>query len=266
MVKKLIKYDFKSFAKIMVPIYLVLIGVAALYRFISVFETRSTFYDVFNGSAIFLLVLTLVFCFVLTFIVSVVRFYKGLYTAEGYLSHTLPVTPASHIFSKLTVSLIFDVFTVLVAVLTLAIATAGETFVEIMKAAFYLAKRFFRFIGAQGALYVIEALVALIVALAAAHLLMYMCISIGQLAKKHKVLAAVGVYFAIYVVKQMIGTLILAIGATSDLFVKIAGFVRAHPYGASHAIILGAMLTALIFGALYFFITHFIMKKHLNLE
>ena len=36
---------------------------------------------------------------VLTLVVSLVRFYQGMYSSEGYLSHTLPVTPTRFLAS-----------------------------------------------------------------------------------------------------------------------------------------------------------------------
>ena len=45
-----------------------------------------------------------------------VRFYKNLYTDEGYLMHTLPVTPRQLLVSKLTVG---SLWSFLVTILTL---------------------------------------------------------------------------------------------------------------------------------------------------
>ena len=266
MVKKLIKYDFKAFGKIMFPAYLVLLGVAALYRFVSIFESDTTYYNIFNVSAISIVVISVIVCAVMTVIVSIVRFYKGLYTAEGYLSFTLPVTPSAHIWSKLIVSLIFDALTAVVSFLVLAITTAGELFVEIIKAALYQLKDVFVKIGGQSPLYVIEIILLTIVAAATAHLLMFMCISIGQIAKKHKILAALGIYFAIYVVKQILGTVFLASGVTSNFFMDVTEFISKHTHSFFHLFFCGLIVLEALFGALYFIITRLMMKKHLNLE
>ncbi len=266
MVKKLIKYDFKSFGKILFPAYVVLLGVAALYRLLSLFETDSTSYRIFNASAIVILVVAGIVCSVMTVIVSIVRFYKGLYTAEGYLSFTLPVTPAAHIFSKLITSLIFDALTLVVSFAALAVATAGEVFAEIVKAGLYLIKYGFKTVGGQSPLYVVEVVVLALVAAATAHLLMFMCISIGQTAKKHKILAALGIYFAIYVVKQILGTLFIAQGVVSDLFGNLARFAAEHSHAFLHLFFCGGIVLEFAFGVLYFVITRLMMKRHLNLE
>ena len=266
MVKKLIKYDLKAFLKVMLPVYFVLIGVAALYRIVSLFENDGVFFGIFNASAVIILVISVIVCLLLTFIFSIVRFYKNLYTAEGYLTFTLPVTPAAHIISKLTVSLIFDVITLAVVILSVAVATAGELFAEIVKAAFYLLGGAFRFLGGQSPLYVAEFVIMIIASLVAAHLLTYMCISVGQVVNKHKILLAVGVYFGVYVVSQVIGTVVLALGVSTDLPTHIAEFAYRSPHAFLHILLCGVTLLEIALAAIYYAVTHRMIKKHLNLE
>ena len=55
---------------------------------------------------------------------------------------------------------------------------------------------------ANGLFYIIEVLLLILVAIICGYLLIYACISIGQLARKNKILAAVGVYFGYSVVLQ----------------------------------------------------------------
>ncbi len=93
MVRKLIKYDFSSYLKLLLPVQLILLGIAALNRIIQLFEDgSSTVYNIVFGSSVFLYVVSIIIAIVLTFVVSIVRFYQGMYSNEGYLSHTLPVT------------------------------------------------------------------------------------------------------------------------------------------------------------------------------
>jgi len=266
MVKKLIKYDFKAFAKVMLPIETVLLGVALLYRIVSFFEEDSIFFNIFNVSTIIIFTIAIIAALLMTFIFSVVRFYKNLFTAEGYLSFTLPVTPSAHIASKLTVSLIFDVITFLTVIVSVAVATAGETFVEIVKAGVFLFDRAADMIGGQTALYVIEFVILALVSVAAAHLLTYMCVSIGQLASKHKVLLAFGIYFAVYVVKQIISTTFIASGAATDGFRHLADFIMENPRTSAHLALCGMILVELVLGTVYYIVSQNLIKKKLNLE
>lgn len=266
MVKKLIKYDFRAFAKVMVPVELVLLGVALLYRVMSFFESDNAIYRTFDTSAVIILIISCVAAFFTSFFFSVVRFYRNLFTAEGYLSFTLPVTPAAHIASKLIVSLIFDVITVVSIFAAVAVATAGEVFAEIVKAVLYLFERASSIVGGQMPLYIIEAIVLAVVFVSAAHLLTYMCVSVGQLANKHKILLALGVYFAVYVVKQLISTTFLATGTATGGIQNIMKYIAENRKLSLHLILSGAILIELVLGAVYWIVSNALMKKKLNLE
>ena len=266
MVKKLIKYDFLAFAKVMLPIEIALVGIAALYRFVTIFESNTTAFKIFNVSTVTILVIAALTAFIMTFVYSFVRFYKNLYTAEGYLSFTLPVTPSAHIASKLTVSLIYDLITVVTAFVAFAVATAGEVFGESMKAAFYLYGKAAERIGGATPFYVIEFILTAIVAVAAAHLLTYMCVSLGQTAKRHKILSALGIYFAIYVVKQLLGTLYITTGVTTDLFDEIVSFAAKSPNLFVHLFFLTVCVVEAALGAEDFAVTGHVMKKKLKHE
>lgn len=266
MVKKLIKYDLMAFAKVMLPIEIALLGVAALYRFVSLFENESTAYSIFNVSTIIILVIASLTALLMTTIYSMVRFYKNLYTQEGYLSFTLPVTPSAHIVSKLVVSFIFDIVTLVTVFVSFCIATAGDVLTECFKAGGYLFSKIAEKIGGQTPLYIVEFIVMLIVYILAFHLLTYMCISIGQCANKHKVLLAVGIYFAVYTAKQIAGTIFIAVGVSTNLFIDIENFVVNNLRLSAHLGMIGFTFLELILGSVYFFVTKNLMKKKLNLE
>ena len=266
MVRKLIKYDFKAFSKVMIPTWCVLLGLAAVYRIISFFETDTTAYEIFNVSAIVILVVATITTLLMTFIFSIVRFYKNLFTTEGYLTLTLPVSTQAHITSKFIVSLIFDALTVVATLAAFCIATAGDVLQEVVKAGTFMFGKVIEVVGGQTWAYVIECIVLAIVALASAHLLTYACISIGQTARKHKILLAVGIYFAVYVVKQIIATTFISIGVTTRILDDIVEFFRTNPRASLHIVLIGAALLEIILGAVSFIVTRAMIKNKLNLE
>ena len=140
MVKKLIKYDFRSYLRLILPIQLILIGIAALSRLVQLFEgTDSTVYDIVFTSSVVLYVIAAIVTLVLTAIVAIVRFYQGMYANEGYLNHTLPVTPAQHILSKLLVSMLFELGSLLAVFISFCVITLGELNIEISEVTLFLA-------------------------------------------------------------------------------------------------------------------------------
>ena len=199
MVKKLVKYDFKSFFRLLFPVQMIILGIALINRLIQLFEVRdSSAYSWIFTSSIVLLVIACIVCMVMTVVLSVVRFYQGLYSSEGYLSHTLPVTPSQHIFAKLSVSLIFAAGTVLTIFVAICIATFGEVNIELFKAAGYLLGKGFDKIGFQMILYMLEGIIYLVIWISNVLMIFYFCLSVGQLAPRKKILLAFGVLFGLY--------------------------------------------------------------------
>ena len=274
MVKKLIKYDFQSYFRLLFPIQLIVLGFALLNRTIQFFEpplnadpegiikTAKTVYDGFFTSTMVLYIIAIIVCLIMT----IIRFYQGMYTNEGYLSHTLPVTPTQHIGAKLLTSIIFFFGGLLAICISFMVITAGSVNIEIFKAFFYLMGKFFEHYGLNGGLYIPEIILLLICMLFHTYLKLFFCISVGQLAKRKKVLLAFGVYFGIYVVKQIAGTILIIIGMISyDLIADILDWFIKNAVISNHIVVTGFILFEVIFAVVYFLFTKFIMSKKLNL-
>ena len=267
MVKKLIKYDFASYLRLLLPVQLVLIGIAALSRFVQLFEAKdSTVYDIVFTSSVILYAIAIAASILVTIIVALVRFYQGMYTNEGYLSHTLPVTPTQHIFSKLIVSLLFEIGTALAIFISVCVITLGDVNIELFKAGFFLLGKFFETFNANAALYIVEFIIMLIVSSAAGLMMLYFCISVGQLAAKKKILLAVGVYFGLYFISQIFSTiLIIIVTVNPEMMEKIAEWIVKNITAFYHISMCSGILLSLILGAVYFLITRWIMSRKLNL-
>ncbi|MBQ8338505.1 MAG: hypothetical protein IJY33_05105, partial [Oscillospiraceae bacterium] len=189
MVKKLFKYEFAAYLKTLIPFNIVLLSVALFTRLVQFFETDiaelSFIYDIIITLSVMTYIATIVACFAAVFVMAVIRFYKNLYTAEGYLSFTLPVTPAQHIFVKLTTAVALMGITLVTTIVSFAIATAGELGIEILKAAGYLFKKLVELAGINVWFYALEIFVMLVISSCVSILFYYTCISIGQLFKKN---------------------------------------------------------------------------------
>ena len=268
MVKKLIKYDFASFMRLILPVQLILIGIAALSRFIQIFEdTKSSVYNIIFTSSIVLYVIAIVVALVLTAIVAIVRFYQGMYTNEGYLSHTLPVTSTQHILSKLIVSMLFELGSILAVFISFCVITLGELNIEIFKSAFFLLGKFYEAFGGHLIAYIAEFVLFILTSLVTVLLCWYFCISVGQLVSKKKVLLAFGVYFGLYVLSQIFNTfVIIFVTLNSELMEQITEWAMDNVIAFYHIALCTSLLITAIVGAVYFFITRYIMSKKLNLS
>lgn len=269
MVKKLLKYDFQSYLRLLLPVQFIVLGIALISRLIQIFEPAkdandaiNTVYSGFFTSSIVLYCIAIAVCFVMTVVVSVVRFYQGMYTNEGYLNHTLPVTPTQHITAKLLNSMIFYIGSFFVIFVSFIVITFGELNIEIFKAGSYLLKKFVGEFGAQGVFIIIEAIILVILVGIHAFLKLYCCISIGQLAKKRKVLLAFGVYFGLYIVKQMVGTVFIIFAVINSVWMNdIMNQLMVHPW----IFLLILILYSAVVSIVYFVLNNFIMSKKLNL-
>ncbi|MBQ1263327.1 MAG: hypothetical protein IIX89_03455 [Oscillospiraceae bacterium] len=273
MVKKLFKYEFASYLKVLVPFNIVMLSVALFTRLIQFFDmdipVYSTIYDIVFGLSTMTYFLSTAACFAAVLILAVIRFHKNLYSAEGYLSFTLPVTATQHIFVKLGTALALSAITLVSIVVSFAVFSAGDLGIEVVKAADYLLKLLFDKIGINLWFYAFELIVLLIVSLSTSLLFYYTCISLGQLFKKNRILGAVGVYFIFYVATQIISGIVMfsytIVVSTIDM-VKVGEFIAKHYIPLLHtAFGVGILIYAAV-GTAHFFVNRYIMVKKLNLE
>ena len=122
MLGKLMKYEFRATAIYFLPIYAMLILVSGLRYAVSLItEKFSGSYPVFStfglSAAYFLLAFGLA---VTTFVVIIIRFYKNLLGAEGYLMFTLPVSISQNILAKLIPAVVWFFGSLTLGMLTIA--------------------------------------------------------------------------------------------------------------------------------------------------
>jgi hypothetical protein len=89
---------------------------------------------------------------------------------------------------------------------------------------------------------------------------------VGQLVKRKKILLAFGVFFGIYVIKQIIGTVFaIFVALNLDFMDQIGDWINSSPNVAFHIFFCGAIIFYGLFALIYFLITKHIMSKKLNL-
>ena len=201
----------------------------------------------------------LITLFVGAFIYFCARFYRNLYTDQGYLMHTLPVSPHELILSKMFVCIIWRIVGCIVLVIGgvgMASAFTGESFFEIIDTVLGYGDWF---------IYVIAHLFSFFIMIFYSTLMAYMSISVGQLAKKNKVLASIGAYIGFTV-----GTAVLSSSINMALFLTRSDtfFDRldmSFENMQSMTTVTSALGEAALC-ALFYWITYYIMDKKLNLD
>ena len=137
MYRKLCKYEFKSLARTLLPIYLAVVIVSLINA------VSFSLNDLFGASGFFgaagdgwlvgmmqLVMMMAYFCvmvalFVLTLVVILQRFYKGLLCSEGYLMFTLPVKPWQLIAAKGTAAFVISLISTAAAGISILLLVCG---------------------------------------------------------------------------------------------------------------------------------------------
>ena len=208
MVKKLFKYEAAAYLRVWAPIELAVIALALFCRTIQIIETDTVAYELLFSGFIGIYVLGIVASIIFNHIFAFIRYYKNLFASEGYLSFTLPVTAGQHVFVKITTSVAFTVASVIMAFISFMIVSAGDMFLEVMKAIGYLSGLAIDKVGANFGLYIAEAVVLLILSFATIQMVSNTCISIGQKANKGRIGFAFLAYFIYNSIIQIIATVV----------------------------------------------------------
>ncbi len=191
------------------------------------------------------------------------RFYRNLYTDQGYLMHTLPVTANQLIWSKAFVAFIWTIISTVVMI-TSIFSLVYSAIPSVDRDDFWIAFREFfttaEFDGRFVAVILLY-LVLMVVAQFMSLFLGYASISIGQTFKKQKVLGAIGVYIGIYLLLQTISSYLSMFISISISSSKVSDEIT---FMIIFLVILILVMAALATG--FYCITHYIMKNKLNLE
>ena len=185
MVGKLFKYEFLAFMRAVLPFQILMPSAALLLRIVQIFESDTAAYNTVFTSSLVMFIISIAVALVMTFATAITRYYKNLFTYEGYLSFTLPVTERAHILTKLSVSVLWIIISVFVIIASISIATMGEVFVELCKAVAYMTEYLFTHGKWDFVFFIIEFVILAICLISTALLLFYGCITVGQLAKKN---------------------------------------------------------------------------------
>ena len=200
----------------------------------------------------------------------VVRFYNTMVGDRGYLTWTLPATSATHIWSKLIGGTLWKTLTIIVMIVLIVIFFAGNYWIwydELGAGATDIILREIaddirQNMDVTDIIIIVLQIISGIVWSAASLLLIYMCIAIGQIFGKWRILASIGVYFAIVIALQIIST----IGVVLMALVQPENYVA--NYNSTHDVMYSmiSILVGIVASAVLFAITNHIFKKHLNLD
>lgn len=215
MLGKLFKHEFKTTGKILLPLELILIGVTLLGAAvinIPFLRGDSVIAGIIIAGLVLFYVLGVFALFIVTYIYLTIRFYRSMYSDEGYLTHTLPVSTSSILNTKIVVSVFWVFLTLILTVLSifclsLSAAYAADVLQDLPPLP-ELCAEFEHAMGLSVGGFIGWGFLFLFLSSCSGILMIYCSISIGQLFNKYKVLASIITYIIIYIVLQISNTLI----------------------------------------------------------
>ncbi|MCM1089856.1 MAG: hypothetical protein NC092_03580 [Butyrivibrio sp.] len=279
MLGKIIRHEFKDTGKVCGLILTViavvtLIGALALILPAVFMEDAWSFKNDTAGTLL-ILMLTMTMMIYVVMLMGVtygmmiyqgVHFYKTMYSDEGYLTQTLPVTKHQLLFGKTLVAGIWYLvmmlcigISVILLILSLAFSVgAGLPTPSEMRDIMWQVGELSREIGFETLHMVISVVLLLLISPFSAMLMIFGGLTIGQLASKHKAMMGILAYFGIMIVYMLIGNIVQFIFNFGGLL-SGGGPSVAFAYD-------GTTIVALVMGVSMYFISHYILTNRLNME
>jgi hypothetical protein len=288
MLGKLIKYEWKGTYKICGLMLLAIAGVTLVgalgfvLPFNLVVKDSEAFEDSIAGVFwIMLMAMSMVLYIIMLIGVSYgmliyhgVRFYKTMYSDEGYLTQTLPVSDNQLIVSKTLVAGLWYLFAglgiavsagILVAAMMVSMNEGGTLWKDMGEMMVEI-----RFsLDAQTRLSMIHVCVSLILMLLitpfSAMLVLFGSITIGQLSRKYKALMGILAYFGAMFVNMILTYILQFVFTFGTLLTTSVAGVSAGSTNVAGTYD-SALLVSLIMGAAMYFISHYILTRKLNMD
>ena len=268
MLGKLLKYEMRSISKIMLIIFgavillglIVALGLSPLKSGNPGNSTGS--FLAFLGLALYLMVL--MGCLFAAYIIISIRFYKNMFTDEGYLTHTLPVKPGtllvSHILNGFIWSMLALILCLAMVVLIFAFAAPADTLSDF----FQTIQQTYHTTTPMIILYILQYCV---VGSLSWVTLVYLAICIGNLFIPHKVLASVVACLILYIFEQIVASLLMLVTPSyREMLFSAATAAAPYPPAGFINMMLMMELFSVIMIVLSWIASHIIISKHLNLE
>ena len=267
MLSKLLKHEFRATARIMLPVYLLLLASAGLS---SLFMHLASSYRIramviFRGITATIFVIALIGAGIVTLVLMIYRFYKNYMTEEGYLMFTLPATVGRLIWSKLIVALVWSVATIAAEFLALIISAATrKTILGMIPDLAEIWKEIVAVLPAgQVIAYSAEVVAIVVLTALTSYLMFYAAIALGHGFANHKILLSVLFYIGFSVVLQIIVSFAGIQGIAS---IAESSYFDNHPLDMMHTLLIGTAVYSLVTSAVFYLITHLNLKKRLNLQ
>lgn len=261
MLSKLIKYDLKAVSPVLLAIHGAVLILSLLgHFFMSLLHIRP--FDTIFSSVYTVTLLTAIGAVALATIIYLgMRYHRNLYTDEGYLTNTLPVTANCHVLSKYLCGVLWiflDAAVILLSVFILLNDQLSEFFQAVST-------------NIPGTLFLLT-IATVVLELFISCLSVYCAVAIGNLFHGHRVMGCIGGYILLYLINQVIG-LILVIPLFTNETIRNAETADATSpevlYEVSQIlgrILILSLILSIIIGIIYYIVCVKLLDKKLEMD
>ncbi|MCR5302310.1 MAG: hypothetical protein K6E49_07695 [Lachnospiraceae bacterium] len=271
MLGKLLKHDFIATWKVMVciDVLLVVLGVLTALVIRTIPHVDDSFgMSMFMFSFVGVFYIGIIAANIVSLIYLVMRYYKNLYTSEGYLTFTLPVKTDMIIHSKVITGSVWMFLSYLFTLISILIAGAGFfSTVDVSREKLHEAMmEMFDFLGFGDPVFVATLLFTILITPVAAVVCMYFCVSIGQLWQNHKVLGSVLCIIGLYMFNQVVSQLVFIVSGFWNIMSQTGADIDASFALLYRNILLLLSIVTFIQAVIFYVVCIIIARKKINLD
>ena len=272
MLGKIIKHEFRATWKKICGMYAIMI--ASLIIGIISYNAKdadlgdftSDIASIVSVISMTVLIMSMTAASVIIFVILCQRFYQSIYSNQGYLTMTLPVSKINILNGKLITYLIWAIATILVIV---PCAWSYICFIDGRNEFWDI----FEFIGeyiynCDDILYeFILPIINMLLMIIRVFLYIFACLSLGQLSNNHKIGMAVVWSFLLRIAESFVSAFISYFFTQSNGPYSLMLFMFKSTFANTmRTISIFSLVISLIIGGIYYVITLLIMSKKVNLQ
>ncbi len=275
MLGKLIKYDLKSCARIITSVYvfIVLCALSARIMLIIYDVSDGTFKSISRilfATLSFILILSIITACVITLVMVVLRYRNNLLRDEGYLMHTLPVSPVKLYYSKIVTAMLLFITDIVVIIFSIILSglpkSSGIGWAEVKSAMTTFNYGALKY-GLNGNFYIACVIILLLVALYSSIAQLFASLNIGYSLPfgrgASKDLMSIIAYIATYIITQII---IVVLFIITTLLADFNFADEAAVMRYTSVLLCFIIVIMAVFGTIYNIVSIKLMQKKLNLE
>lgn len=275
MLKKLTKHEWMETWKIPALIFAVSIAlsvICALYFYLAPALTPDVEINVGNMSLFILYAFAVSMSSWLITIYLGIRFYKNLYTDEGYLMNTLPVHPWMLILSKTFIGTLW----IYLAGLLSCVTILPVTFIALPKLTYFDPAALNEIMPVITSLFgggipqlLFFFLFYSLASATSSILLLFAAVSLGQLFGRHKVLSSIICYLGLNAFLSAVSSIFMVPGLTGVIITHAEdteNFYELVMPSLMHTTYVISFFVSLLLSAICFFLCNYLLKRCLNLD